>query len=114
MKDKQDEIRNILLRYVSYAGVIDPKHTDEALGSLDQYITDRIIEARIDELEKWQHHWFKLATTVPRMQASPPQLKVYVAGRIAELQAQLKVHKTTPSVDINTSKVNKLRGKSND
>lgn len=46
------------------------------------------VRARIDELKGWQQQWFALATTVPRMQAAPTPLKVYVAERITTLTAE--------------------------
>lgn len=51
----------------------------------EQEVEQKCLEARIDELANLQRYWLELSLIVPRLQASPPQVKQHIVERLAQL-----------------------------
>jgi hypothetical protein len=67
--------------------VIDHNEMVEGLLAIAvQYAEEREAKARIDELQNIQKYWSDLSMVVPRLQASPPQVKQHIAERLARLK----------------------------
>lgn len=93
MSDTDTEITDILKGY----GIRDPKVIEqfnikelilaEAKAAIKSLITKEVVKARIDELKQLQIYWTDLSMVVPRLQASPPQVKEHIVERISELKS---------------------------
>lgn len=68
-----------------YTPLEKQRYADEVIALFQADKEAAVREARIDEIKKCQHHVFKIRTTVPRLQAAPPQMNQYYLDRITEL-----------------------------
>jgi hypothetical protein len=82
----EGEIDKILrhIRPVIYED--QPKLLKESVDTAKAALARLLLRERADELMQLQKYWTDLSMVVPRLQASPPQVKQHIVERLAQLQ----------------------------
>lgn len=65
--------------------LVDVASPERVAENLADFIIQEKASARLEELRGIQKYWLDLSMVVPRLQASPPPVKQYIAERVAAL-----------------------------